>query len=108
MADVKDGDLVKIEITGRLSDGSVFETTDEEIAKKEGIWSNTSKYGSRLVLVGRGAMIAGLEEEIPRLKVGEGKKIEVAVEKAFGKKHSELVRVMPLKEIERHGVRAMP
>lgn len=108
MANVENGDLIKIEITGKLSDGSVFETTNEQLARDTGVWSNTSKYGSRLVIVGRGAMIAGLETEIPKMKIGESKKIHVDIDKAFGKKHSELVRVMPMKEFEKHGVHAMP
>ncbi len=104
---IEQGDLVKIELTGRLFDGSVFETTDENIAKKNEIWSNTSRYGPRLVVIGRGAMIAGLEEEIPKMKVGDFRKVHVACDKGFGSKHSELVRVMPQKEFEKRGVRAV-
>jgi len=108
MTRMEEGDLVKIELTGKLSDGSVFETTDENLAKSSRIWSNKSKYGARMVLVGRGAMIAGLEEEISKMKVGEKKKIIASVDKAFGPKHSELVRVMPIREFEKHGVNAIP
>jgi FKBP-type peptidyl-prolyl cis-trans isomerase SlyD len=104
---IEQGDLVKIELTGRLFDGSVFETTDENVAKKNEIWSNTSKYGPRLVVIGRGAMIAGLEEEIPKMKVGDYRKVHVACDKGFGSKHAELVRVMPQKEFEKRGVRAV-
>lgn len=108
MKGIEKGDLVKIELTGRLLDGSVFETTDESVAKSAEVWSNRAKYGPRLVIVGRGAMIAGLEEEIPLMRAGEKKSVRISVDKAFGPKHASLVRVMPMKEFEKHGVRAIP
>ncbi|MFA5108302.1 MAG: FKBP-type peptidyl-prolyl cis-trans isomerase [Candidatus Micrarchaeia archaeon] len=102
------GDLVRLELTGRLvSDNSAFESTDEKVAKDSGIWSDASKYGPRLVIVGRGAMIAGLEEAMQKLQLGKNEQIFIPADKAFGKRHNELVRVMPQKEFEKHGIQAI-
>ncbi|PIT84662.1 peptidylprolyl isomerase [Candidatus Micrarchaeota archaeon CG10_big_fil_rev_8_21_14_0_10_45_29] len=107
MNKLQKGDLVKIELSGSLvSDGSLFESTDEKEAKDAGIWSNASKYGPRLVIFGKGAMIAGIEEELSKIEVGKEVEIIVPASKAFGEKHQELVRVMPEKEFASHGVRA--
>ncbi|MFH1306144.1 MAG: peptidylprolyl isomerase [Candidatus Micrarchaeota archaeon] len=109
MADISKGDLIRMELTGRLaSDGSVFESTDEELAKKAGIWSTASKYGPRLVIFGKGSMIAGLEEAVPKFEVGKENEIDVPPEKAFGKKYTELVRVMNQKEFDKQGVKPTP
>lgn len=109
MVELTKGDLVRLEIVGKLcSDGSVFESTDEQVAKQSGIWSNASTYGSRLVIYGKGAMIAGIEERMPKLAIGKEEKFTIGAQKAFGPRFAELVRVMPLKEFERHGIRAEP
>jgi len=107
MANLQKGDLVRMELSGSLvSDGSLFESTDEQEAKDAGIWSNASKYGPRLVIFGKGAMIAGIEEELSKIEAGGKVEIIVPAAKAFGAKHPELVRVMPEKEFSSHGVRA--
>lgn len=107
MVKLSAGDIIRIEITGRLrTDRSVFETTDEKLALESGIHSSASKYGPRLVIVGKGAMIAGLEDVVPALEIGAARDIAVPADKGFGQRHAELVRVMPQKEFERHGVRA--
>lgn len=105
MAKLSAGDLVRIQYTGRLAgDQSVFETTDEDIAKTSGIWSTSSLYGPRLVLYGRGAMIAGIEEALATLSSGQSGEFKINESKAFGPKYGELVRVMSQKEFMRHGV----
>lgn len=105
MVKIGKGDLIRMELTGRLtSDNSAFESTDEETAKKEGIWSSSSKYGPRLVIYGRGAMIEGLEEEIAKVDIGKEAQVKVPASKAFGQRFNELVRVMPEKEFLKHGV----
>ncbi len=109
MVKLSAGDLVRIQYTGRLAgDQSIFETTDEQIAKAIGIWSTASAYGPRLVLYGRGAMIAGIEEALQTMAPGESREFHIPESKAFGQRFAELVRVMPQKEFLRHGLAPQP
>ena len=109
MVEINKGDLVRIEYTGYVTtDGSVFESTDEEVAKKSGIYSDKTMYGPRLVLYGRGAMLPGLEQSLTQLKVGKLMKVKIPSNGAFGEKHNDLVRVISKKEFEKHNVNATP
>ncbi len=35
---IQKGDFIRLSFTGRLADGSVFDTTDEKVAKESGIY----------------------------------------------------------------------
>ncbi|MDE1798228.1 MAG: peptidylprolyl isomerase [Candidatus Micrarchaeota archaeon] len=109
MVQLNSGDLVRIHYTGRLSsDQSVFETTDEALAKSSGIWSDSTPYGPRVVIVGRGAMIAGLETGLQTLSAGQSGHFSIKADQAFGPRFAELVRVMPEREFAKSGVKAAP
>jgi FKBP-type peptidyl-prolyl cis-trans isomerase 2 len=106
MANIKKGDLVKIEFTARTAiDGTVIETTDEEIAKKNNIWSKDNKYGPKLIIAQSGFMLIGLEEALAELEVGQEKEFKINYEKAFGPRKKELVRVMSLKDFEKQKIK---
>lgn len=106
MAQLNRGDLVRIAFAGRVAaDNSLFETTDEPLARAAGLWSPEASYGPRLVIYGVGAMISGLEEGIAALAPGQSAEVKIPSSKAFGPRYRELVRVMPEKEFARHGVR---
>ncbi|MFA6214329.1 MAG: peptidylprolyl isomerase [Candidatus Micrarchaeia archaeon] len=106
MANAKKGDLVKLEYTGRLaSTGQVFDTTDEGVAKKAGIWESSAIYGPKHALFGSGAIIAGMEEAILQSQPGKGEDFVIEPEKAFGQREPDLVRMMPEKEFKKQDVR---
>lgn len=109
MAQLSSGDLVRISYTGRLaSDKSLFETTDEQSAREGGIWSTASTYGPRLVVVGKSAMLKGLEESIQTLKPGQNGLFKIPADKAFGPRFPELVRMVSLSEFQKNGVQPQP
>ncbi len=99
------GDFVEIEYTGRVkSSGEVFDTTDEEVAKKAGIYSEHTSYGPITVVVGAGHVINGLDEALLTMKEGDKKVIELPPEKAFGKRNQKLVRVFSLTMFRKKGI----
>lgn len=109
MVEIEKGDLIRLEFTGYLSsDSSVFETTDAQVAKASGIYSEENEYGAKLIVYGQGAMVPGLEEAIPQLELDALAKIKVPTAKAFGPKHSDLIRVMNQKEFVKHGINPAP
>ncbi len=109
MANVKKGDLVKLDYTGRMAKtGQIFDTTDEAIAKKAGIWESSSIYGPKHALFGSGAIIPGMEEAILQSQLGKSEDFAIEPQKAFGERSSELVRLIPEKEFAKQQVQPQP
>src|SRR3989338_6258015 len=91
------GDFVKVSYVGRLESGEVFDLTDVETAKKEGIYNSKIAYGDLPVIVGAKFLIKGLDDTLLGLNVGEKKEVEVKPDDAFGERDSKLVRTVPSK-----------
>lgn len=93
------GTLIFANYTARVKDtGEGIETTLEEEAKKLKIHDATRKYEPRLVAVGEGWLISGLDDEVKKLDVGQRKEIELAPEKAFGVRDPTQTRMVPLRK----------
>ncbi|MCX6778165.1 MAG: peptidylprolyl isomerase [Candidatus Micrarchaeota archaeon] len=103
------GSFVRIRFTGRRAvTGDVFDTTDAEEARKANIFEERRNYGPKLVVIGRGNVIEGIDSALEGMKPGEARKIEVEPEKAFGKRDPQLVRVMPLSEFTKRDITPYP
>lgn len=90
--------IIQVDFTGRdLSNGKVFDTTTQEIAEREGFYTENKKFAPMTVILGKGEMHKALEEEIDKMVVGEQKKIVLEPEKAFGERKPENIAVLPLK-----------
>ncbi|HUI85922.1 MAG TPA: FKBP-type peptidyl-prolyl cis-trans isomerase [Nitrososphaerales archaeon] len=93
------GSLIFADYTAKVKDtGEAIETTIEDDAKKLNIYDSTHKYEPRLIAVGEGWMIAGLDAEIKKLNVGDKKEIELPPEKAFGPRDPTKLRMIPLRK----------
>jgi len=93
------GTLIFANYTARVKDtGEGIETTLEGEAKKLKIHDATRKYEPRLVAVGEGWLISGLDDEVMKLDVGQRKEIELAPEKAFGVRDPTQTRMVPLRK----------
>lgn len=106
---VKEGDFLLLEMTGKSVDtGEVFDTTDEELAKAEGIYDENRTYGPRLVVVGESYVLKGLDDKLPGLKLGESAEVEIPPEEAFGERNQDNVRTMPFRMLRSKGVNPVP
>lgn len=109
MVKIKKGDFVEIEYTGRLKlDNKVFDTTSEEIAKKEKIDNIKVKYGSVIICVGQGYVIGGLDEELEDKETEKEYKIAINTEKAFGKKDVKLIRTVSMSLFKKQKMNPYP
>lgn len=70
MSEVKTGDTVRIHYTGRLDDGSVFDSSREREPLE--------------FTVGSGQIIPGLDNALPGMSVGEEKTVQVPCSEAYG------------------------
>ena len=92
MANVKKGDLVKLEYTGRLvKTGQIFDTTDEAIAKQAGIWESSAIYGPKHALFGSGAIIPGMEDAVLHSQLGKSEDFVIEPKQAFGERDNDRI-----------------
>ena len=81
MAEAKKGDRVKVHYTGKLEDGSVFDSSKErEPLEFE---------------LGGGMMIKGFDTAVTGMQVGESKTAEIPAGEAYGEHNAEMVIEVP-------------
>ncbi len=81
---VKEGDHVKVDYTGKLKDGTIFDSSIEELAKKSEFYDEDREYEPLGFTIGKGQVIPGIEEGVKGMEVGEEKRIEIPPEEAYG------------------------
>jgi len=103
------GDFVSINYIGRVKDtGEIFDLTNEDLAKKEGVFDEKVKYGPITIIIDGGFLLKGLNDAIKEMKVGEKKKIELAPDKAFGDRSPELIKLIPESKFKEKNVDVQP
>lgn len=81
----KDGDTVHVRYTGRLPDGQVFDSSeDDEPLEFE---------------VGASQVITGFDDGVRGMQVGDKKTIEIEADEAYGQRTDALVQTVPRAEI---------
>ncbi|MCD6382848.1 MAG: FKBP-type peptidyl-prolyl cis-trans isomerase [Thermoplasmata archaeon] len=99
---MKKGDFIRLEFDAWVKEPKeLFDTTDEELAKKEGKYVEGGKYGPIVTIVGEGKVIQGLDEALLEADVGEEKEIEIPPEKAFGPRNPKLIEMHSIRELLR-------
>lgn len=104
---LQEGDFIRLRYTGRAG-GNIFDTTDEESAKEEGIYNPRAEYGPVTIRLGSHHVIIGLEDELIGKEVGTEGEVDVPPEKAFGAHDDQHVRSVPVtqfREKPRRGMR---
>jgi FKBP-type peptidyl-prolyl cis-trans isomerase 2 len=80
MAQAKHGDTVKVHYTGKLEDGTVFDTSINRDPLQ--------------FTIGEGQIIPGFEQAVVGMNPGESKTTKVSADKAYGSHHKEEVLVV--------------
>lgn len=90
----QDKDFVRINYTARLKDNNnVFDTTDEAVAKKEGL-TGEGPFGPQTICLGQGFTLPGLEKQLIGKEKGRYV-ITLTAEHAFGRKDAKLIKLFP-------------
>jgi peptidylprolyl isomerase len=82
---VQTGDTVKVNYTGRLLDGTVFDTSEGR--------------GPLQFKVGEGQLIKDFESAVVGMNPGDTKTVQVEAANAYGRHHEGLVFVIPRTEL---------
>jgi FKBP-type peptidyl-prolyl cis-trans isomerase 2 len=80
MAQTKQGDTVRIHYTGKLADGTVFDTSRE-------------RHPLRFT-IGNGQVIAGFEQAVVGMNTGETRTTRIPVDLAYGPRRDDMVVTM--------------
>jgi FKBP-type peptidyl-prolyl cis-trans isomerase 2 len=105
---VQKGDFIKLSYTGKLENGTVFDTTDANVAKEYGIYNEQASYGPETVIIGKGFVVAGLDEDLIGKDVGYKGTVSIPPEKGFGMRRIDQIQTIPVKKFKepiRPGVR---
>jgi peptidylprolyl isomerase len=99
------GDFVLIDFTAKVKEtGEVFDTTKEDIAKKEKLYKEGEIYEPNLIVIGEGWVLKTLDESLPAQELDKTASVEIPPEKAFGNRDPEKVRLVPLKRLMAKGI----
>ena len=105
----KDGDFLEVDYSAwDAATNELIATTDEKLAKEKGLYSKDSSYGPTLVILGSNSVIKGLDRELRGMGPNEMKKFTFKPDDAFGSRHEELVRVMPLSDFRARELNPYP
>lgn len=78
------GDTVKVNYIGKLMDGTVFDTSYEDVAKEAGIYREQREYGPLELPIGKGRVIRGWDEGIMLLNEGSEATLYIPSGLAYG------------------------
>jgi peptidylprolyl isomerase len=97
---LKKDDFIVIEYVAKVKEtGEVFDTTNEEIAKKEHLFKEGDIFESKLVAIGEGWVLKALDESLTTLEVGKPSVVEISPDKAFGERDPEKVKRVALRQL---------
>ena len=88
MAQAKKGDTVKVHYTGKLEDGTVFDSS--------------IKRDPLQFTIGEGKLILGFEQAVVGMKPGESKTTKITADKAYGPHREEMLLEVNRNEFPEH------
>ena len=88
MAGAKRGDTVRVHFTGRLEDGTVFDTSAER--------------GPYEFTIGESRIVPGFAQAVIGMKPGESKTVEIPAKKAYGLHRKEMIAVIERSKLVAH------
>ena len=94
---VKAGDTVQVDYIGKFENGTVFDTSREDVAKQAGIYVSSRTYAPLTFVVGSDQLIKGFDNGVIGMKVGDEKTIKTPPEEAYGEYDKSKVQAIPIK-----------
>ena len=94
------GDFILINYTAKVKEtNEIFDTTNEETAKKEKLQKEGETYEPKLIVIGEGWMLKPLDEAFSNMEPEKPTTVEIPPEKAFGPRDPEKVKRIHLKQL---------
>jgi peptidylprolyl isomerase len=99
------GDFILIDYVAKVKEtGEVFDTTKEDVAKKERLYKEGEIYEPKLVVLGEGWVLKALDESLATFELEKPNTVEIPPDKAFGPRDPEKVRLIHMKRLIEKGI----
>ncbi len=99
------GDFILIDYVAKVKEtGEIFDTTKEDIAKKERLYKEGEIYEPKLVVLGEGWVLQALDESLAAFEPEKPSTTEIPPDKAFGPRDPEKVRLVPMRRLVEKGI----
>ncbi len=99
------GDFILIDYVGKVKEtNEVFDTTNQETAKKEHLHKEGEIYEPKLVVIGEGWVLKALDDSLATMEPSKPATVEIPPEKAFGPRDPEKIRRVPIRQLTAKGV----
>jgi len=83
---------------------SLFETTDESLAREHDLYEDGRPYKPVAMVVGAGRQLPGLETSLLQAEVGKRYELNLEAKEAYGERRADLVRTYSAREFRRSDV----
>jgi peptidylprolyl isomerase len=94
------GDFILIDYTAKVKEtNEVFDSTSEEVAKREHLRKEGEIYEPKLVVVGEGWVLKALDDSLTTMDIGKPASVEISPDKGFGQRDPQKVRRVALKQL---------
>jgi peptidylprolyl isomerase len=99
------GDFIRIDFVAKVKEtGEVFDTTNEDVAKKEHLYKEGEIYEPQLIVIGEGWVLKPLDEGFSTMETAKKATVEIPPDKAFGTRDAEKVKRVPLRQLVAKGI----
>ena len=101
---LKKKDFIEIEFTGKLKDGGIFDSNIKKDIETAKLNVEPKPF---VFCLGEAMFLKGVEDFLIGKEIGKYT-IELSPEKAFGKRESKLVQMIPMKVFQQHKINPIP
>ncbi len=103
------GDFIEIDYTGKLKEENIiFDVTNEDTAKQNNLYHENHVYKPIIICLGKKDMVKGLDNFLVDKEQNKEYELEVQPEDAFGKKHQELIKLLPISAFTKQNIQPYP
>jgi FKBP-type peptidyl-prolyl cis-trans isomerase 2 len=104
---IQRGDFIRLNYTGKLPDGTVFDTTKQDVAKRAGI-DATKGFSPVVICVGQRMLVPGLDDALIGKSTTAHFSVALQPDAAFGHKDPKLLRIIPLTQLRQQQITPYP
>ncbi len=101
-------DFIELDYTGKLADGTVFDTTLKSIANEHKLSASNREFKPTIICIGEQQLLPGLDAELQDKEIGKEYTVTLPPEKAFGKRDIKKVKIIPLGTFREHKMEPHP
>jgi len=105
---LKKGDFIEIDFTGKVKDGEIFDSTKKEDLEKINDGQSDSNAKPFTFCLGHEMFLKSLDEFLIGKEIGKSHSVELEPEKAFGKRNPTLINKVPSRVFREQKLNPIP